>query len=368
MRLVTLVSWVLLAAVLRPAGAAPSTGLPVGDLYAVARSFEVQPLAARPAWATDPTPPLLRFAWMSDLHLDGGERTAMIRAACHTVRDLIRPDLVIVTGDNCAWDPPVRGDRARLPQAHRRHLAFQDFIKAEIGLPAVVLPGDNWPWDFDKVFGSSRFSFHAAGLHLVFLSPDRRAPSMEGCSRFDPPTWEWLEKDLEANRERPTLVFTHENLIPPTFLDAPRLLQVLHRHPQVLATFTGHLHLDLEFRRQGLVHLLCPAFAAGGRPGFKTVALYPDRLVVNTWEQDPGGGAFVSTLKWQRIDIPEGPLRRALAPLDRSRLLREGRQEMPAAPMVRDESLAARQGDLLPGLFQFMMEKGLETLLPATAP
>ncbi|NLF16633.1 MAG: hypothetical protein GX595_05160, partial [Lentisphaerae bacterium] len=173
MRLVTLVSWVLLAAVLGSAGAAPATGLPVGDLYAVARSFEVRPLAARPAWATDPTPPLLRFAWMSDLHLDGGERTAMIRAACHTVRDLIRPDLVIVTGDNCAWDPPVRGDRARLPQAHRRHLAFQDFIKAGIGLPAVVLPGDNWPWDFDKVFGSSRFSFHAAGLHLVFLSPDR---------------------------------------------------------------------------------------------------------------------------------------------------------------------------------------------------
>lgn len=371
MRSLGLAVLAILAAGVRPAvaaPAAPAARLPVGDLYAVARGFELQPLSERPAWALSPTPPLLRFAWMSDLHLDGGERTATIRAACHTVRDRIRPDLVVFTGDNCSWDPPHGPDRAALPQAQRRHLAFRDFLEAELGLPAVVLPGDNWPWDFEKVFGASRFSFQAAGLHVVFLTPDRRAPSTEGCSRFDPPTWEWLEKDLEANRDRPTLVFTHENLIPPTFLDAPRLLQVLHRHPQVLATLTGHLHLDLDFRRHGLVHLLCPAFAAGGRPGFKTVELYPDRLVVNTWEQDQGRGPFVSTLKWQRIDIPAGPLRRALAPLDRRQILREGRQEMPAVAMVRDESLAARQGELMPGLFQFMMEKGLETLLPATAP
>jgi len=336
----------------------------VDDLYAVARSLEIQPLPARPDWATGPEPPWLVFAWMSDFHLDGGERTPMIRAACHTVRDTIKPHFALFTGDNCAWDPPVSGARAKLPQSERRHLAFRDFLDAELGIPAAVLPGDNWPWDSEKVFGATRFSFDAAGLHLVFLSPDRRAAGAEGCAVFEPATWQWLAQDLQANRERPTLIAMHENLVPPAFLEAPRLAEFLRTQPQVLATLTGHLHLDLEFRRNGLTHVLCPALAAGARPGFKVVSLYPDRLVLNTWEYDTGGRRFTSTLKWQRIEIPEGPLRRALGPVDCRRLLRENRNEMPAVPLVRDQALLQRQGELVLPMLQFVMQMGMQTMAP----
>lgn len=330
----------------------------------MARGLEVQPLPARPEWASGEPPPLLLIAWMSDFHLDGGDRTAMIRTACHAVRDTIKPHVALFTGDNCAWDPPASGSRATLPVSQRRHLAFKEFLDVELGLPAAVLPGDNWPWDSEKVFGATRFSVDAAGLHLVFLSPDRKATGVEGCSVFDPPTWEWLARDLQTHRERPTVLIMHENVVPPTFLDAPPLMQLLRSQPQVLATFTGHLHLDLEFRRNGLTHVVCPAMAAGARPGFKVVALYPDRLVLNTWEYDSASQQFASTLKWQRIDIPDGPLRRALAPVDQRRILRENRNEMPIAPLVKDQTLVQRQGELVLPMFQFLMETGMQSLVP----
>jgi hypothetical protein len=354
----------LLLVISRPALAAGMDSVRIADLYALARSFEVKPLAAKPDWAGAPSPPLLVFAWMSDLHLDGGERTPMIRAACHTVRDTVRPHFVVFTGDNSADDPPVSGARAALPLSHRRQLAFKDFLAAELGLPAATIPGDNWHEDAEKVFGPTRFSFTAAGLRLVFLSPDRQAPGVEGCDVFDPPTWEWLARDLEAHRDQATLVFLHENLMPPTFLDAPRLEQFLLTQPQVLATLSGHLHLDLEFRRGNLAHFVCPAMAPGARPGFKVVALYPDRLVLNTWEYDAAAKRFSPSLTWQRLDIPDGALRRALRPVDRRRLLSEDRSAMPALPLREDASLLSRQGELVMPMLQFVMERGAQTLAP----
>jgi hypothetical protein len=335
------------------------------DLYALARSMEVKPLPAEPDWARAETAPLLRFAWLSDFHLDGGERTPMIRAACQAVRDEIRPHFAVFTGDNSAYDPPVSGERAALPQSLRRHLAFREFLTAELGdLPVAIAHGDNWPWDGEKVFGPTRFSFSAAGLHLIVLEPDRRARGTEGCAVFDPSTWEWLAADLVAHRSQPTLVFLHENLVPPTFLDAPRLEQLLLRYPQVLATCTGHLHLDLEFRRNGLAHFVCPALAAGAPPGFKVVVLYPDRLVLNTWEYDSTAKRFRPSLRWQRLDIPAGELRRSLRPVDTTRLLREGRNDMPAVPLIQDQALLQRQGELVLPMLEFLGEYGLRSIQP----
>jgi hypothetical protein len=360
--LLPLACGLLLASVRAASAAAPAAR--VEDVYALARSFELQPLPAEPDWARSDQAPLLRFAWLSDFHLDGDERTPMIRQACHTVRDTIRPHFAMFTGDNCRYDPPVSAARAALPITHRRQLAFKDFLDAELSLPAVVLPGDNWPWDFDKVFGPARFSFDAAGLHLVCLAPDRRAKGAEGCAVFDPATWEWLTRDLEANRAKPTLVFMHENVAPPTFLDAASLERLLKAHPQVLGTLTGHVHLDLDFRRDGLAHILCPALAAGARPSFKVAALYPDRLVLNTWEYEPAAKRFQPTLRWQRIDIPEGSLRQGLRPVDTSQLLRENRSEMPTAPLIEDASLLQRRGELFLPLMQFLMQWGVQSLAP----
>lgn len=343
---------------------APTPAPSMQDVYALARSFELKPLPEEPAWTRSATPPLLCFAWLSDFHLNGDDRTPVIRQACRTVRDTIRPSFAVFTGDNCAYDPPVSGARAALPLSHRRHLAFKDFLDAELGLPAIVIPGDNWPWDSEKVFGPGCFSVDAAGLHLIVLSPDRKAKGAEGCAVFAPATWEWLTRDLQANRAKPTLVFMHENLVPPTFLDAPALRAVLRARPQVLAILTGHFHLDLDFRRDGQAHLACPGMVVGVRPGFKVVCLYPDRLVLNTWEYDLHTQQFHATLKWQRVDIPEGPLRQALHPLDTTQVLRENRSEMPAIPLVEDATLLQRRGELFLPLLQFMMQTGAEAFAP----
>ncbi len=345
--------------------AAPGPGLRLEDLYAAARAFEVKPLPAEPEWAHSEGPPLLRFAWLSDLHLSGDERTPVIRQACRAVREEIRPHFAVFTGDNSSYDPPVSGERAALSQSHRRQLAFKDFLDAELGgIPAAVIAGDNWPWDFEKVFGPGSFSFDAAGLHFVFLSPDRKARGAEGCAVFAAETWEWLARDLDANRARPTLVLLHENVVPPDFLDAPALLRVLKAHPQVLGTLTGHLHLDLDFRRDGMAHLVCPAMVRGARPAFKVAELHADRLVLNTWEYDPARGTFAPTLKWQRIDIPAGPLRESLHPVDAARVLRENRSESPAPPLAEDAALLERRGELFLPMMQFLLQMGMQAMAP----
>jgi len=333
------------------------------DIRALARDFEIKPLADTPEWASSPTAPLFTFAWISDCHVSAGTALATVTQGLNSIRDDLRPDFLVVTGDNSAYAAPGT-EASGLPLEQRRHMAFQDLLRDACGLPAAVIPGDNWPWGFETVFGSTRYSFDAGGIHFIFVCPDRSAKGVEGCAVFAADTWAWLTADLQASGTKPTLLFMHQNVVPPTFLESGRLAGLLRENPHVLATMTGHLHLDMEFRRNGCTHIICPSLGRSPVPGYKVVRAYRDRLVVNTWELGPGTDRFAPTLKWQRIVIPDA-LRTGLGPLDRGAVLRTGRSELPPQPLVHDQSLAARSGDLLLPTLQFMLELGTGILTGA---
>ena len=179
----------------------------------LARNFELRPSESAPAWAQRADPPLARLVWFSDLHLNQSYLPLAHEALAYI--NTLAPHAVLITGDNCAYAPA--DFRPDLTSRHERYAAwFQQLLGRELQAPAVVLPGDNWPWEFHKTFGSRQFSFDVAGVRIVCLGADRAARGVEGCAVFDEGTWAWLEQELAGNPASPTLVALHENPAPPT--------------------------------------------------------------------------------------------------------------------------------------------------------
>lgn len=104
----------------------------------------------------------------------------------------------------------------------------------------------------------------------------------------------WLEQDLEANPGLPVVIGVHFPAVPvpmrlhrPGFnnggcLDnGPLLLEVLQRHPQVRAIFSGHVHLNFVARENGIAHIV-----TGALPEYPTeyrdVQVFDDRMEVRT--------------------------------------------------------------------------------------
>ncbi|MCK5805437.1 MAG: metallophosphoesterase [Lentisphaeria bacterium] len=331
--------------------------------YDIARQFELQPMAEQPEWATSETPPLFTFAWMSDFHLRKGKTYELVKAGCNYTRDTLKPDFVVITGDNSAYAlaPKKHKDKKKAKETLplRRQQALQQFLAKELAIPYSIVPGDNWPWEFEKVFGPTQYSFDVGGMHFLFLSVDCRGKGKEGCAVFLPTTWKWLQEDLRRNAQKPTLFFTHEPVHPPSFLEAAALNRVLSNAGNVLAALCGHIHLDLDFRRENMAHLVCPSLGVRGTHGFKLVKVHPERIVLETYEFD--GKSFVQARKWQKIDIP-GRLRKGLGKPRGNISFTVNRSEIPPHPLVRDQELLQRAPELVGPAAAFAMELTLSRL------
>jgi hypothetical protein len=297
---------------------------------------------------------------------------------------------VLLTGDNNAYAAPSADWRRPEPPGVRQqrflkafleeHLKPPDIRDQPVGgnsasilgrcgstasaaaqPPYVLVTADNWTEGFDQVFGPHQSSFDCGGLHFLLLDPDRvhHGSGFEGLSVFDERTWEWLRRDLERNRDKPTIVALHEPLVPPTFLDAPRLRALLDRHPQVVAVLQGHLHVDLEFRRNGTAYLVAPAVGRTPAPALKLVQVDPAGLRVRTIRDSEAKGRFEMTSRSQEITIPE-TLRGRLHRPPEARFVKAHYDCVPAHPIVDDPALAARAGELVANAF--------ETLWPVKPP
>lgn len=355
----------IFAAALLPALALPGQDHLGGRrrMYELARNFELRPGKSAPEWALRADPPLARLVWFSDLHLNQDYLPLAHEALAYI--NTLAPHAVLITGDNCAYAPA--DFRPELSSRHERYAAwFRHLLDRELQAPAVVLPGDNWSWDFHRVFGSRQFSFDVAGVHIVCLGADRAARGLEGCAVFDEDTWTWLEQELAGNPAKPTLVALHENLAPPTFLDAGRLAALLARHPQVLATLTGHLHLDLDFQVGHIRHLVCPALGPSLSHGLKTIHIHPDAIILQTHERGGEDGPFHPVHIWQRIEIPP-VLRAGLAPVATGYRPAK-RSELPARPLVEAPELGNRAPELLAPVLEFLFRYGLNALRPSAPP
>ena len=243
------------------------------------------------------------------------------------------------------------------PEGERRHLWLKRFLDKELARPFCIIPGDNWPWGFDKVFGSFHYSFDFGGYHFLFSAVDRQAKK-DGCAVFDEATWRWMDEDLKANSDKPTLFIMHETMWPPTFLEAGKTEALLNATPQCLAALCGHLHLDLDLTHGSLRQLVAPAIGRSHRPAFKLLRFYKEAIVIDSYEWDAGSQAFCQAQKWQKIDVPEG-LQARLIP---GKCAFENKSNRPATPRELDNALKERAGELNNSLFGFILSFGLKQI------
>ncbi len=250
--------------------------------------YELQEQAAVPQWAKGEPEPLFRFVHMTDLHYNR-RVDPFLRKALRMIREDIKPAFVVSTGDLC---------NTRQQPALRRVLE-----QGLAGIPHYATRGDNWPWGFGEAFGPYDWSFTCGGVGFVAAALDRDIVGL-GIGLFEPDTWQWLTAALDSYAGRPVVFFMHENVMPPTFLDAPRLLRAIQARPYVVATVSGHLHYDYAIRIAGQLHLVGPGFGPHPRHPFKVYEVHRDHITVRTvkWR----GGRFQYVTLYQRIDFPGG--------------------------------------------------------------
>lgn len=300
-------------------------------------------------------PPLWSFAWVSDMHINASN-LGYTAGALRYIDAKLKPDFVMFTGDNNAHPAPAADTGEPESLGLRRQRFLKTFLEEHLDRPYVIIPGDNWPQEFDKVFGPRQYSFDYGGLHFVMLAPDRifSAPRREGLSVFDTSTWDWIERDLERSRGRPTLVAIHEPVFPPTFLDAARLRQLLSRYPHVVAVLQGHLHVDLRFRADGKTYLVAPSLERPPQPGVKQVEVHPAGLVVRTIRYCSSRNRFEMLDRLQDIEIPHA-LRPCLVVPDGQGFVMANFDAIPARPLIEDPSLESRVGELPRNLLRLLL-------------
>ena len=138
--------------------------------YDLAKQFEVREMAAPPKWAMRKESPLFQIAWLTDQHITDVDSTKISHNAFRYICDVVQPAAVVITGDNIGTNP--RGFKNATPTLQRQR-DFQTMLKKSLGeTPYWVIPGDNWPKDFDKVFGATHYSFDLGGFHFIFNTVD----------------------------------------------------------------------------------------------------------------------------------------------------------------------------------------------------
>jgi 3',5'-cyclic AMP phosphodiesterase CpdA len=264
--------------------------------------------------------------------------------------DTLQPRFLLITGDNNFLEAAPADPKQPEPLGLRRQRFLKQFLQDHLKTPYVLIPGNNWPEEFDKVFGAKQYSFDCGGLHFMLLDADRayRGPkgaNVEGFTAFNDSTWDWIGRDLERSRGKPVVVALHEPICPLTFLDARRLRELLDRYPNVFLVLQGHLHVDLEFHRNGTTYLVAPALGKTSAPAMKLVNVYPEGLVVRTISYRKRDDRFEMTDRCQKIEIAEA-LRGGLAKPSETAFTMAHYDCVPPHPFVEDPALAGRTSDL----------------------
>jgi hypothetical protein len=203
------------------------------------------------------------------------------------------PDFVVTLGDNV--------DRAGDWEHYR---LFVDICK-DLEAPLFILMGNHdWlprtrefrnnpygPVDYGNFFWTqaalgapelAQYSFNAGDWHFILFSqPGNRVDNeMERHPEF----YAWLEQDLDKNRDRPTIFFTHHPPLPVgrRFFDwygasaahRGKLADMLTRHGNVKYAFFGHVHNTvgsiplISWRYKGTSFIVLPNTGGGARRAY----------------------------------------------------------------------------------------------------
>jgi 3',5'-cyclic-AMP phosphodiesterase len=237
--------------------------------------------------------PLL-IAQITDSHLFADESQTLLgiptaRSLQAVLSQLIalepQPDLLLITGDL---------SQDETPESYQQ---LQQLV-APLNLPTYWVRGnhDQLP-DIEQFLNhpplSAQKQFQQGGWNFLLLNS---AVLGKVYGQLSPETLNWLEQQLQAQPDLPTLIALHHPPVPieSNWMDdislhhADELMAVLDRHPQVKLVLFGHIHQAFAAERRGIHYLGAPStcvqfkpkhqeFAVDQeKPGFRLIWLYPD--------------------------------------------------------------------------------------------
>ncbi len=340
-----------------------TSGSGIQNLVKTAKKFEIAPMEKQPSWAKKPGRLLFKVAWVSDMHLRDDASIQASKKAFNMIRDELKANFTLITGDNCDYYKDLPEEESKLPVGVKRHLWLKRFLAKELARPYSIIPGDNWPWDFEKVFGPQKYSFDFGGVHFLLTATDAVAPQRDITSVFYDDTKEWIKQDLAQNATKPTFFILHETLVPPCFPDAEWGAATLSENPNVLAALCGHLHLDLEFQQKTWKQFCAPSIGRSHRPAFKLLNFYLDQVIIESYELQQDTGKIIKAQKWQRIEIPkkyQSVIKQRFQ--TGKRLTFENFHQMPIRPKESDPTLLQRCNEVEKAISQFIVQFGLSKI------
>ncbi|HOF86965.1 MAG TPA: metallophosphoesterase [Armatimonadota bacterium] len=184
--------------------------------------------------------------------------------------------LVVNLGDAIDTAPTAAAELALCAEVRAAFDAFPGAVLHVIGNHDVAMLGKA---EYLAAVGSRHpayYSLDLHGMHLIILDGNCHEDGTDfdrGDFSWDdawlsPAQIQWLEDDLAAAADRPTLLFCHECLDastddPHVLRNAPEIRRLLRRHPAVRAVFQGHFHPGRQTRIAGMPCHTLPALVAG---------------------------------------------------------------------------------------------------------
>lgn len=150
--------------------------------------------------------------------------------------------------------------------------------------PLKDLEFANFVWAQQQLNGLDLvvYSFDAGDWHFVLFSqPGLYGYGVDAYLAKHPEYMAWLDEDLRANQDRPTMFFTHHPALPvgnakfdlygPGAAQRSQLVEVLTRYGNVKYAFFGHVHNTvaavplISWRYKGAAFIVVPNSAVGAR-------------------------------------------------------------------------------------------------------
>ena len=261
---------------------------------------------------------LLRFGVLTDTHYSDREvgGTRHYRDSLQKMQEAIdefnraEVDFIIELGD--MKDMPKSADPAKtLADLDRIEAIFRQFdgatyhalgnhdmdcISKEEFLAHTTNTG--------RAKGKSYYSFAARGVRCIVLDANFNADLTPYCrgnfkwtsAQIPPQQLEWLEAELAAHSNQPTLIFLHQLLDHFSGVNksvcvsnAAEVVAIIERHPQVLAVFQGHHHPGHYSHRNGIHYVTLNGMiekAAPAHNSFAIVELSPSGEITITGFRD----------------------------------------------------------------------------------
>lgn len=205
--------------------------------------------------------PVLRFAALSDVHMDDKgtelEETRLVKvlqtANAYAAKDAnhSKLDAVLVAGDFVDYGTKTSMEKFRDLMA--QHISADTRMLIALGNHEYYVDKENTPQRFESVFGVGiQEHITINGFHFIKISPD------EGGNSYSPETVSWLEAQLAAaaadDPTKPIFVMQHHVVKNTLFLSdytvsVDNLHPVFSKYPQIV-DFSGHSHYPVHNPRQ----------------------------------------------------------------------------------------------------------------------